>query len=366
MADGVKISDGKFDPIEVNAGQTKSLPIDLQKPDIEPGVEYVLLTRFALTEDRSWAKAGHLIATNQFVLPWSKPAEAVARSGKVELKDDEKMFVLSANDRSFGFEKQKMTLASMKRGQEELLVSPLVPNFWRPITDNDRIGGRIMKIGAKRWQDVFDSAELLDYELSEDGSTATVTVQYKLKKVDAMLEATFAVDGAGGLTVTQSISRGKDSPMMPRLGWQFSVSDALSDVAWYGRGPQESYWDRKQGMFLGAYKLDATDMFYSYARPQENGNRSDCRTATFNFGDASLLVKGEPTFDFSVWPYSMDNIQDAGHTNELKSDGTYTVNLDYRQMGVGGDNSWSPKAFPLKKYRLNERKISWDVKLQIE
>ena len=83
-------------------------------------------------------------------------------------------------------------------------------------------------------------------------------------------------------------------------------------------------------------------------------------------GDVSLVAQGEPMFEFSVWPYSQDNIDSALHTYDLKSDGTYTVNLDYRQMGVGGDNTWSPKALPLKKYRLNEREITWELSLEMK
>ena len=99
---------------------------------------------------------------------------------------------------------------------------------------------------------------------------------------------------------------------------------------------------------------------------RKNGNRSDCRAASVNMGAVTLLAEGRPKFNFSVWPYSMDNIENANHTYDLKSDGTYTVNLDYQQMGVGGDNTWSPKALPLKKYQLTDREITWELSLELK
>lgn len=366
LADGVEISNGSFGSVDVPAGQSKSLSIDLAKPEIVPGAEYVLQTRFALTEDQSWVKAEHVVSTNEFILPWSTAAaEESGSAGSVGVEETDSMIVLSANDRSYSFSKQNLTLVSMKNGSQEILASPVVPNFFRPLTDNDRAGKP--KNRHRVWRNAFTQSKVIDYKVDKSDSSATLSVDYQLKKnVDAKLTAVWTVDGDGNVNVSQTLKRGDESPLMPRLGWQFAVNELLTDVSWYGRGPQESYWDRKRGMFLGAYQLKADEMYYGYDRPQENGNRSDCRTATFKMGPVLLVAEGDPTFDFSVWPYSMENIDNANHTYDLKSDGTYTVNLDYRQMGVGGDNTWSPKALPLQKYRLNQPEISWNLKLEIK
>ena len=366
LADGAEISKGIFESIDVAAGQSKSLPIELAKPEIVPGTEYVLQTRFELTEDESWGEAGHLISTNEFILPWSADATQESGSaGAFDVEETESMIVLSANDRSYSFSKENLTLVSMKSGSQEILASPVVPNFFRPLTDNDRAGKP--KGRQKVWRSAFTKSKVIDYKVDKSDASVSLSVDYQLKEnVDAKLTAVWTVDGDGTVNVSQTLTRGDTSPLLPRLGWQFAVNDSLTDVSWYGRGPQESYWDRKTGMLLGAYQLKADELYYSYARPQENGNRSDCRTATFNMGPISLVAEGEPTFDFSVWPYSMDNIEKAKHTYDLKSDGTYTVNLDYRQMGVGGDNTWSPKALPMKKYQLTDREITWELSLEIK
>lgn len=53
-------------------------------------------------------------------------------------------------------------------------------------------------------------------------------------------------------------------------------------------------------------------------------------------------------------------------SDNLTESDNLTVNIDYGQMGVGGDNSWTEKALPLEKYRLNERSIKWTIKLSAQ
>jgi beta-galactosidase len=48
-------------------------------------------------------------------------------------------------------------------------------------------------------------------------------------------------------------------------------------------------------------------------------------------------------------------IQKARHTNELKESGYVTLNIDLKQMGVGGNNSFTDVAAPLEKYQIPAR-----------
>jgi beta-galactosidase len=134
---------------------------------------------------------------------------------------------------------------------------------------------------------------------------------------------------------------------------QLGIPAEFRQVTYYGRGPHENSWDRKTGSALGQYQQEVTSLGYDYVRPQENGNRSDCRWVEFREpGGGRIRADGFPHLDFSAWPYTMETLERADHTIDLAPAGHTTVNLDYRQMGVGGDNSWSPKALPLPKYQL--------------
>lgn len=44
---------------------------------------------------------------------------------------------------------------------------------------------------------------------------------------------------------------------------------------------------------------------------------------------------------------------DADHTHDLLNRDVTTVNLDYKLMGLGGNNTWSEKARPMPPYRLS-------------
>jgi len=52
----------------------------------------------------------------------------------------------------------------------------------------------------------------------------------------------------------------------------------------------------------------------------------------------------------SAWGYTQQDLEIARHPYELLSRDTITLNLDYGQTGVGGDNSWGAR--PHREYTL--------------
>ena len=46
---------------------------------------------------------------------------------------------------------------------------------------------------------------------------------------------------------------------------------------------------------------------------------------------------------FSVWPYTMEDLQQAQHDYELPRGDFNTVFVDWKLHGVGGDNSWGAR-----------------------
>jgi beta-galactosidase len=73
---------------------------------------------------------------------------------------------------------------------------------------------------------------------------------------------------------------------------------------------------------------------------------------------SGLLVVGMPVFDVSAWPYTMEQLEKAGHIHELPEDfHSITLNIDYKQMGVGGDDSWGARTH--REYMLPAGKYSY-------
>jgi beta-galactosidase len=141
----------------------------------------------------------------------------------------------------------------------------------------------------------------------------------------------------------------------------------FDNLQWLGRGPYESYWDRKAGTPVGAFEGRVADQFHTYVRPQETGNKTDVRWMTFRrekdgLGLMVLAGGGEgeemgktPYLSMSALHYTQEDLDDGPqkdqrHAGELRERELVAVNVDFLQMGVGGINSWGPTALP--KYSL--------------
>ena len=241
----------------------------------------------------------------------------------------------------------------------------MMPNFWRAPTDNDSLGGKRNPLPQAPWRDAMKTAQLLGFDTKQiNPKQIELSARYDLATAKAKLQVTYVVRGSGRLQVDLDLQRDDDSPLLPRFGMQLGLA-SLNKATYFGRGPHENYWDRKSGAALGIYHSPLPALTYTYGRPQENGNRSDCRWAKFQIGRLPFLkITGKPTFDFTAWPYTMNTLEAAKHTTDLPPAGYTTVCIDYRQMGVGGDDTWSDHAMPLKKYQLNERHLQYGFTLE--
>jgi len=156
----------------------------------------------------------------------------------------------------------------------------------------------------------------------------------------------------GGVRVGFRVIPNTDMPELPRVGLQMPISGDLDTMTWFGRGPHENYWDRQASAHVGLYSGRLKDLLHPYVRPQENGNRSDVRWVTWTDaeGNGLRVAPSGGLLSVSAWPYTQDDLQTARHLHELPDRDFITVNLDYRQRGLGSINSWG--AQPLEKYRL--------------
>ncbi|UCF42931.1 MAG: beta-galactosidase, partial [Planctomycetota bacterium] len=144
---------------------------------------------------------------------------------------------------------------------------------------------------------------------------------------------------------------------------QMGIPGRFNNMTWYGRGPHENYWDRKTSAAVGVYSGRVQDLIHNYVRPQENGNRTDVRWVTLTGDDGlGLLVVGMPLLSVTAWPYTMEDLERARHINELPERDTIALNLDYKQMGVGGDDGWGARPHP--QYRLPCKPYSYSFRIR--
>ena len=145
-------------------------------------------------------------------------------------------------------------------------------------------------------------------------------------------------------------------PNIPRLGMFLTLNNEFENISWYGKGPKESYWDRKNGQKLGIYSGKVAAQFHVYSRPQETGNKTDVRWAEVASKNMKIKATSQRLFNTSVWPFTMKeldfNSDEASksasglvpvtkkHGADIRLENTVQWNIDFLQMGVGGDTSW--------------------------
>ncbi|NNK75716.1 MAG: beta-galactosidase, partial [Maribacter sp.] len=279
------------------------------------------------------------------------------------------------------FDADKGSLTSIDYGNGNLLLKGIEANFWRATIDND-FGYNMPKM-LKPWNDATKNQKLLriGVQSGKNNSTieelkmtqspfkvqngnARVTTTYDLPDVNGKVGITYDVNDKGEIKVTTELSGIKeDLPVIPRFGNNFIIRNEYQRVNWYGRGPHENYQDRKTSAMVGTYDSKVEDLYFPYIRPQENGNRADVRWVTFtNETGTGIGIYAPQLFEFSAHhQYNSDfdpgETKQQRHTVDIKKRELVNINIDYKQMGVGGDNSWGFMA--LDKYQIKPKDLSY-------
>ncbi len=351
LEDGQVIESAPLDPGSLAAGGKLSIPVTFGKPTLKPGAQYLMRAIWMLKQDTSWAPANHAIAFDEYQTDWQAAAPAPT-AATATLTDAGGEFVMTEGKNEYRIRKSDGAMTSAKRDGTELLAAPLQPNFWRALTDNDIRGtkpDRFNKLEQWPWREALAKATVESVAI--DG--AAVVAKLKLPTVDSSLRIRYTVTEAGKVNAGMTLTRGAKSPMLPRFGFTLGLPESYMLAGFYGRGSRETQWDRKSGTPLAFSAVALDELRYDYVRPQESGTRADTRWLTLSGTDVpGLRFTAEPHFDFSIWPYTQETLEKAKHPLDLTPAGFWTMHIDKRQMGVGGDDSWSLRALPMPQYRL--------------
>jgi len=365
---GVVIDRGTIDPVDCKPGRSAILRINFSRPGIQAGSEYMITLKFFTTTGHDWAEAGHETAWEQFPLPWYVPPVRLSSLNEMpEISWFENDSAIRVKGENFyaAFSKQSGLLEKYRFNGNELLNKPLRPNFWRPLTDNDRRNHETAPhIAQKIWKEAGNYPRVKDWDIDhERPQKLIITINISLDAANSEYIFTYTIYGTGEMVVAGDLIPGDDMPDLVRMGMQTAVPADLYNVSWYGRGPHENYSDRNRGAMTGRYAMPVEDQIFPYARPQENGNKTDVRwMALTNDEGQGILFVGAPLMNTSVWPWSQQKLDKASHLHELIKDTFLTVNIDYMQMGLGGNDSWSEKAMPLPQYRLPAENYSYSFR----
>lgn len=356
IADGRTVQSGVLELPPIGPGESAELVVpvrmDVQHTRLETDAERWLNIGFSLAADCIWGERGHEIAWAQLAL---EAVEADTSAAAVNLPirslscTEEGRRILLGNDLfQVAFDPRQSGIGSLRMNGRELVNKGPRLNFWRAPIDNDMY---VLPDWRKAHLDKL--TERIDACSWERLNGETVQIRWSSRIAPPVhdwgfrCEIVYTVTGSGLITIdVHGVPEGKLPVMLPKIGLQMELPPDMDAVKWYGRGPGESYSDSKEAGRFGVYRKSVDELFTSYIYPQENGNRTDVRWVSVTDGSGiGLLAVGDPTLEFSARRYTDADLEAAKHASDLVPRDFITLNLDYRQNGLGS-NSCGPAQSP--------------------
>lgn len=366
LRNGVALRSGALETLKVEPQQTAgiSLPVGELAND---GAEYLLNLYYKVRQGDDLLPAGHTLAKQQLplkagvrqqltpsVLPLNSSLTAAQVVKSAEKKDGK--YVITSPVFGVDFDLKSGFMTRYEVNGLSLLAegATFAPNFWRAPTDNDFGAGLQNKFAA--WKSPEMNLKNLHVDINND--TIFVTSQHEMPSVQCELALTYAFYPDGSLKVSENLKTTPDAKVSElfRFGMQLPMPVDFEKLAYYGRGPVETYSDRKSSEFLGVYHSTVIDQFYPYIRPQENGNHVDLRWMELrNAANQGICIVAEKPFSASALHYTIESLDEGQHKHNLHSpdiDPSPLTNvcIDQLQLGLGCVNSWG--AWPLREYRV--------------
>ena len=301
LEDGIAIQTGTFTDEEVSlapptgsiaAGSTKELTVPYRITDTKEGAEYLLQIEYRLKSDTPYAKKGYVQGSEQFALPEEVKGEdkvvEIQQLPQVQTENGTDVVTVTGitdEGKSFTVQVDKKTglMTTYRVGGKDLISRAPVGSFFRGETDqNAAINGTNWTSSGEAYDGWYEQGEdMTDVEVK----VASVVPQMTKISVNAKLQngsgyaTTYSIYGNATIVVTAKLTPSESAPVqLGEYGMWMQVPEEFENLAWYGRGPSETYWNRKDGSKIGVWEdTTVTEQFVPYLRLQENGNKTDVR-----------------------------------------------------------------------------------------
>ncbi len=377
-----------FLEIDLPAQQTKIDTIPYRMPKVELNSECFLTISFLLKENTEWANSGHEIAWEQMKIPTQQYfVENTIHDSKINFSQNNNEIVISGDKFKYVFEKKSGEISSLLFEGKEYLEGGPAFNVWRAPLANDidpwgsntferskmteglgrSIDNELRTLGMR---DLVQEVNEIEIFKRSGGEVVMKIKAFSNSSLPAnrrlrwgqfssfQRNETWTIFTDGTIELEQEIiPHGPMPEMLPKVGLQFQLPKDFKNVEWYGRGPFETYPDRKTGAKVAVYKSNADEMYTPYIIPQDYGNRTDVRWLKIQNEDGNgIMIKGENLINFSVHKFSTDNLSRAFYTYQLEEAPNMILNIDYEVSGVGGTANRQLQQYRVKahpgKYKL--------------
>jgi beta-galactosidase len=382
MKDGKMVESGMIPLGDVAPNQSTEVTIPY-KTAIDANSEYFLNLSIQLKNDCNWAKAGHEVASEQYPLTTQVSVAPVNTNFKETLKIENEKDQIGFRSPGFfvAFNPSTGKMTSLSYAGADMIYNKKGFDFnWYRSMDNDK----------REFVPVTVEKKAFDWKLSEDKKSVIVTTEMvatQIMPVSAMprpmipdpnhknmdkgpititvpFNITYTIYANGTVDVNTTFKTG-DNFNMPRLGLQVALNPKLEQVEWYGRGPIENYWDRKDAAYVGLYNNTVTGMEESYVRAQSMGNRDDVRWLSLTNQDKQgIKVISKDHMNFSALHFTDQELWGLtyGHDKDNIRRAEVILSLDCIQRGIG-NGSCGPG--PRPQYEIqNNKDYSYSFRIE--
>ncbi len=370
--DGQVVEKGVIENLDCQPHEKVSigLPYNIAKHQIEK-CHYHLTVTFDTKVEPLFMDEIMNVYTYQVELPTVSEVKGrdSALSGTFDVFESEHTLKIITDEAVIRFDKIYGKLVGYEVDGKEILMEGLEENFFRAPTDNDEKGwvmredslaGAWRRLGLDALQRDVRSIEI-DHE-NKQSSIKVVSVFAKTAEYPALsTTVSYIVTPDGTIDVSMALSSLREIESLARIGMTLTAHESYEQFAWFGRGPHESYVDKKESAIIDLYTGTVADQYEPYIVPQEHGNKTDTRwCALTNESGTGLLVVAKDKMDTSVSVFSQDMLYKAMHTYELETCGGSVLNIDYGQAGIG-NGSCGPDL--LDQYRLPAENVEFGYKI---
>ncbi len=374
VANGREAERGTVEKLSVPPRGSATVRVPLKRRD--SGSEIFLNIRFFLKKPEPLIPAGYEIASEQLLVSEGVGAVlGIAPPGVLSVKEESERVIVKSAVAQWEFKRESGFLVRYTWNGRELIENgfPLKPNFWRPPVDNDYGAGIPERLSV--WKEATERPTLLSLKVDSIDGRYCVMTSYDLAPAGAKLSLTYSFGKEGELMVEQTLDATRPIPSpgeadknrdgssyIPKVGMQLVLPQPFSRIEYYGRGPHENYTDRSHSAYLGIYRQTVGEQYFPYVRPQETGNKTGVRWFSVLSEDVAVRIESDAPLSMSAKNFLDEDLDDGmekqqRHAAELRPRPLTVLNIDYRQMGVGGIDSWG--AWPLPEYRIPYKSYSY-------
>jgi len=369
--DGVVRLNGEVPLPDVAPGRTGPITLPMRMPRVGSGEECLLTLYFSTARALEWAPKGFDLGWEQLPVRTGARPRPVRAVGPVELERGEDRARVVIGDTIADFDHATATLSSLRLDGHELLAEGPRLALWRAPTDNDglKLASHQELKPLGRWRaagiDALTRTCVGTRVQQRRNGSVVITARHELRGVGEVLvtqRETWTFLPTGDLLVDEDVRVPPAIVDLPRVGVRLTLPAGHDRLLWFGRGPHESYPDRKRGAAIGRWHGKVAEQYVPYMMPQEHGGHADTRWAVLACPEGpGVLLGADAPFQCNASHFTPEDLTRATHAEELVMRDEVIVHVDHAHRGLG-TLSCGPDTLP--EYRVGPGRFRWSWRLR--